>query len=387
MLLAFWKQFFKPLRLYGGGGDSGSAAQGQAELQLANISKEQWDYFQNQWLPQAMAAQTTSNNQATSTLNEFNNNLIPQAEQAQKNLTAQAATTQATNNQLSQTDQQLAAEQQRVAGMNIGNAGLATSQAGIAAGEAGTQNAAFNQYGIGDLGKMQAMADYYLSTAGQEQEAGIAAGNVTQQYANANEQAIRAAQQRGINPNSGQMMSVIDQNGINEAAASAAAQTQARQAALSLGWNYNQAAQQAGASIGQQATSNLNTANNSLNTANASLAGANSALTGAGTNTSNASGATGAALGATQAVGSGISNVQNTLSGAQAASGIPLANLGTIASGISGGANSATGAAGQEGNIAGQQAAAQAQQSQANSAGWGSALGAAAGIGAALIMA
>lgn len=365
----------------GGGGDSGSAAQGQAELQLANISQQQWDYFQNTWLPQATGAAAQSDATAKGVESQFQNNIIPSAQSAEANLTAQAGQSAATNNNLAAQDTSLANQQVGIANQDTAQAGVANDAAAGANAQAGIQNGAFNQYGVGDLANMQAMSDYYLSSAGQQQEAGIAAGNVTQQFANANQQAIAAGQQRGINAASGQMGSIINQNDITEAAASAAAQTQARQAALSLGWQYNAAAQQAGAAMGNQATANTNAATGALNSANSSLSNANATLIGAGTNTSNASSAANSAVANQQAVGSGISTVQNAVSGAQAAAGIPLSNLSTIASGISGGANSSSGAASQEGNIAGQQAATQAQQNQANSAGIGSALGAAAAIG------
>lgn len=359
-----------------GGGDSGSGAAGAADLQLAQISQQQWDWFQNQWLPSAEGAAQSSNAQAGVTQDAFNRNIIPEATQAQQNLTDQANRSATMNNGIASADRDFAQQAGALSGQDVQQANAENAVAGQALNTAGVQNAAMQQYGIGGLSNMQTLADYYMSGGGQEAQAESAAGNVTQQFANANQQAIASAAQRGINANSGQMTNVINQNNITEAAASAAAQTQARNAALNLGWQYQQAVQQAGAGMGQQATGNTNAATSALNSANSSLSNANTALSNAGNINSNATSAANSAVSNQQSVGSGLATVQNAYQGAQAAAGIPLANQSTVAAGIKGGADSASQAASASGQIGASLANSQAQQDAGNSAGIGTAVGA-----------
>lgn len=371
----------------GGGGSSGSDAAGAADQQLAQISQEQWNWFQNTWLPNANQAVANSNQQAGGAQNTYNENIIPGALNAQANLTNQANQSSAVNNAAAGLDMSNANAATQLSQTDLGQATADNGVASTALGTAAGQNAAMQQYGIGGLGTMQDIANYYLSGGGQEAQAEQAAGNVTQQFSNANQQAIAAAQQRGINANSGQMTNVINQNNITEAAANAAAQTQARNAALNLGWQYQEAVQQAGAGMGQQATANTNSANTALSNANSALSNSNSALANSGALAGAASSASNSAVANQQAVGAGLSNVENAVSGGINAAGVPLANQNTIAAGIKGGAESASSAAGQAGQIGAQLNNAQAQQNAGEASGIGSALGGAAALGAALILA
>jgi hypothetical protein len=67
-------------RIYqGSSGSSSSQAAGQAELQLSNISQQQWNWFQSTYLPQATAAAGTSNAQAATT-QAADNNALSQAQ-------------------------------------------------------------------------------------------------------------------------------------------------------------------------------------------------------------------------------------------------------------------------------------------------------------------
>lgn len=344
MIFEFWKHFFMPVRLYGGGGSSGSDAQGAAEEQLANISQEQWDYYRNNWLPQATNAVNSSDTAAMNQENYYNNTYIPEAESIQQYVKQQAGITQNADN--------YAAQQ-------------AGNEASSQWGQAAVMNGAVNQYGIGTLGTMSDQANAAGGQADQDYQAMLARGDVDQQFANSNASLIAKEQQAGVGANSGQMLAVMNQNDTARAAASAAAQTQARQAALNLGWTKKQQVVSDATGLSSAATS-------------ASLAGTQAAGQGVT--------ASGAALGATQAPTGALNTVASGYNSSAQAAGVPLSNLGSLSTGLNGGAQSATSGAAQAGGIAGQQAATQAQQDQATSSAIGTGIGAAAAIGTTAIV-
>lgn len=339
MIIKFWKHFFMPIRLYGGGGSSGSDAQGAAEKQLSGISQEQWDWYKGNYLPSATQGVAESNAQAQQTVNYYNNNYLPQANADEAALTAQSKQSAANNNGIAATDMAQAQDQFN---------------------QANTLNAAENNYGIGTLAQMSAQANQTGGEADQEYQAMLARGDVDQQFQNSGMQLQAKEQQAGVGANSGQMLAVMNQNKVTQAGASAAAQTQARMAAKQLGWTYKQQVEQDAAGLGSQA-------------AGSSAAGSTAA---SGANT-----AANSAVSNTAAPMSGLSTVAQGVQGAQTASGIPLSNQTILSAGLNGGATSASGAASSGGNIASQQAASQAQQSAQTSQAVGEGVGAAVAVG------
>lgn len=338
-MINFWKQFFLPIRLYGGGGSSGSDAQGRAEEQLAGISEEQWNYYKSSWLPQATAAAGQSDAAAQNAENFYNGEYIPQAEQISRGITQQAGQTQANDN---------------------ASAAQANSEAAAEYGQAGVLNSAVNQYGIGTLAGMADQANAAGGQADQDYQAMLARGDVDNQFNSAGQNLIAKEQQAGVGANSGQMLAVMNQNETMRAAAGAAAQTQARQAALQLGWTKKQ-------QVVSDATGLASAAQG------ASAVGTQAASQGVS--------ASGAALGATSAPFTGLNGVASGYNSATSAAGTKLSNLNSLSTGLNGGAQSATSGASAAGGIAGQQAATQAQQDQATSQAIGTGVGAAVAIG------
>jgi len=343
-ILKFWSQFFMPVRLYGGGGSAGSDAQGRAEQQLANISQEQWNYYKSSWLPGASTAMYYANDANNRTQDYYDSQYIPQAQQISN---------------------QIQAESQSAVNTDNTNANAASAQAQSQFGQANQDNAAYNKDFIGTLDEMKAQADQTGGEADQEYQSMLARGDVDQQFANSNASLIAREQQAGVGANSGQMLAVMQQNDVARAAASASAQTQARQAAKNLGWTYkNQVAQTA---------SGLSGAASSASAAGSNAAGVGTAASAAG-------------VAASQAPLTGINAVAGGYQGAAGAAAANLGNYQNLSSGLNGGASSATQAAGQSGSIAGQQAQAEASQSAATSQAIGTGIGAAAAVGTAAIV-
>lgn len=82
-------------------------------------------------------------------------------------------------------------------------------------------------------------AKTFNSDAYAEQQAQQAIGDVSAQYANQRQQQTLNMSKYGIDPSSGQYMGQMNALGINQAAATAAASNNARQAAIQLGWDKN----------------------------------------------------------------------------------------------------------------------------------------------------
>lgn len=80
-------------------------------------------------------------------------------------------------------------------------------------------------------------AQTFNSDAYAEQQAQAAIGDVSAQYANQRQQQALNMSKYGIDPSSGQFMGQMNALGINQAAATAAASNNARQAAIQLGWD------------------------------------------------------------------------------------------------------------------------------------------------------
>lgn len=126
-------------------------------------------------------------------------------------------------------------------------------------------------------------AKNYNSDAYAEQQAQLAIGDVAAQYANQKQQTALNMSKYGIDPSSGQFMGQMNALGINQAAATAAAANNARQAAVQLGWDKNLQLANLGiqyAGITNNATSALNqTASTGSAATNSSLAGASNSST------------------------------------------------------------------------------------------------------------
>lgn len=335
--LAFFKLHARQFR--GGGGSSGSDAQGAAEEQLAGISQDQWNYYQNNWLPAATGAMQGANNANTAAENYYNGSYIPQAQGIENSIQAQAGVTESYDNSQAATDE-------------------AAAQAQFA--QANTLNSATNQYGIGTLGEMSAQANQTGGQADQDYQAMLARGDVDQQFANTNASLVAKEQQAGVGANSGQMLAVMNQNSVQQAAAASQAQTQARMAAKQLGWTYKQQVEQDAAGLGSAASS-------------AAASGTQASQAGVS--------ASGAASSATQAPITGLNTVASGYNSAANAATGNLSNYDSLSSGLNGGASSASTSAQGAGGIAGQEAATQAQQSAATSNAIGTGIGAAAAIG------
>lgn len=353
----------------GGGGDGGS---GEAQKQLAGISQEQWDWYKQNYLPEATTDRNYANQAAINTQQYYEGQYIPQAQQIEQNLTQQSGVSQGVNN-----------------GIATQQTGVSNTAANAATGlydESGKQyaqsdflNTQYNQHFLGDLSGVEAQANYTGSAADQAFQASLARGDVDQQFANQNANLTAKMEQAGIGGNSGQMLAVQAQSQTQQAAAAAAAMTQARNNAVQLGFTQkSQAAQLA---------SGLSGAAQGAASAGASSAAAGSAASNASTSAAGqASSATNSATSNAQAPMSGLNTVAAGYQGAQTAATSPLNNELSLSSGLNGGASSSTQAATGAANAAAAAQQANAQESAANSQAIGSGIGAAAGIAALALM-
>lgn len=364
------REYFRVL--HGGGGSGGSEAAGEAQKQLAGISQEQWDWYKSNYLPEATTDRNWANSAALQTQNYYNGQYIPQAEQMEGNLTAQSGQSQAVNNGI-------AAQQQGVANTAANASTGLYDESGRQYSQSDFLNGQYNSHFLGDLSGVEAQANYTGSAADQAFQASMARGEVDQQFANQNANLVAKMQQAGIGGNSGQMLAVQQQSAVTQAAADAAAMTQARNNAVSLGFTQKtQAAQLA---------SGLSGAAQGAASSGASAAAAGSTASNASTAAAGqASSSTNAAVGNAQAPMSGLSTVAAGYQGAQAAATSPLNNELSVSSGLNGGASSSTAAAQGAGNIASSMAQADAQKSAATSQAIGTGIGAAAAIGATAIV-
>lgn len=288
--LAFRPRFgrFGGMTLEGGKGGGSAPAPDPSIAAAANqamqIGNQSWNQYQNQTAPQlatAAANQATNNNNYAANMNNVASN----------------------------------------------EANIATQQQGI-----------YNNMAVPAMQAIQNDANNYNNAGYQENIASAALGDVNQQYAQQLQNDQMRQQAYGINPNSGAAQMTGNANAIQQAAAGAAASTQARSAAVALGLQKQQ---------------------NVVSMANPSLANAQTAIQNGGT-------AAGNAVTAQQ------NNITNLQGNAQAANNAAAA---------------ATGATQAGGNIANQsyqsQISAFNAQQQANattSAGLFGAIGTAAGM-------
>lgn len=118
-------------------------------------------------------------------------------------------------------------------------------------------------------------ARQYSAEGEQQRQAGLALGDVRDQFANAQRQNEMQMASYGINPTSGRFAGMANANQVMEAATGAAAATKARSAAEQLGWAKRMDVQGLGQGLpGNQATSvglGLNAGNSSLAAGNAGL--------------------------------------------------------------------------------------------------------------------
>lgn len=358
--------------LHGSGGGGGSEAAGEAEKQMAGISQDQWDWYKANYLPNATAAVNASDAAAQNTQDYYQNSYLPQAEAGEANLTYQSQQSQANNNAI-------ASQQQGVSDTAAGAAKGAYTQADQQYAQSQYLNGQYDQHFINDLNGVESQANYTGSAADQAFQASMARGDVDQQFANQNTNLVAKMQQAGIGGNSGQMLAVQQQSGVQQAAADAAAMTQARNNAVQLGFTQkSQAAQLA---------SGLSTAAQGASSAGSSAAAAGSSASNASTSAAGqASSAANSAVSNAGAPLSGLSTVAQGYTGAQNAATAGLNNQVSLAAGLNGGASSSTQAAQGAGNIATGIANADAQQSAATSQAIGTGIGAAAAIGATAIV-
>lgn len=357
---------------HGGGGGGGSEAAGEAQKQLAGISQEQWDWYKQNYLPEATTDRNWANSQAMQTQAYYNGQYIPQAEQMEGNLKDQAATSQATNNGI-------AAQQTGLAGTNAAQATDDYNQADSQFAQSQFLNGQYNAHFLNDLSGVEAQANYTGSAADQAFQSSMARGDVDQQYANQNANLVAKMQQAGIGGNSGQMLAVQQQSATAQAASAAAAMTQARNNAVQLGFTQKSQAAQLASGL-STAAQGASAAGSSASAAGSTAANASTAAAG------QASSATNSATSNAQAPMSGLSTVAAGYQGAQTAATSPLNNELSLSAGLNGGASSSTAAAQGAGNVAGQMAQADAQRDAATSSAIGTGIGAAAAIGATAIV-
>lgn len=299
----------------------------------AKISQEQWDWFQNQYLPQQMQTQQTVQNTSQNFLSDYLNNIQPaQAAAYQGAAQAGTATQQAALDQMQQQAQ------------------TGTAMMGMFG----------NQY-LPIYGQIAQEAAAKGGQADQDYQAMLARGDVSQAYANQAAQTQRYLAQYGQSPVSGAATAGVRGAAISQAAQEAAAQTAARQAASNLGWTYRQQAAQIGQGL-------LNSGNQTFQQSQQS-----------GLNALNAE--------------TGVMNAGNTYgAGQQQALGIattPIQSYNTIASGMTQGmqgVNQGYGSANQALNTQLQTNAQQQQQAQSSKGSmFGSILGAVGTIGGAML--
>ena len=196
-------------------------------------------------------------------------------------------------------------------------------------------------------------AQTFKSDAYAEQQAQAAIGDVSAQYANQRQQQALNMSKYGIDPSSGQFMGQMNALGINQAAATAAASNNARQAAIQLGWDKSLQL----ANLGIQYAGITNNATSGVN----------------------------------QTLGTGSSAINNALGGASGASTQQLQNLSGLNQAGLGSYQALSNAWGQYGNLAmdqyqGQLSAWQAQQ-QAKASGSSGIMGAIGTVGGAAMAA
>ena len=125
--------------------------------------------------------------------------------------------------------------------------------------------------------KLLQQATDYNTDANREQIASSAIGDVSQAFANQRESQERQMRSYGMDPTSGAYQSTTHASGVQEAAAKAAAATQARSAALQLGWNQSLSALGLGAQLPNDQVSASGMA---LNAGNSAISAGSNALSG-----------------------------------------------------------------------------------------------------------
>jgi len=312
---------------------SPDAGIGTAAQQMANISQDEWNWFQNQYLPSQNAQQQVVQGTANTMLSNYLNNYIPNMEQ-------QYTTTQQQAGQVE--DQQLA-------------------QMTAQAQQAQQLYGAFDTSYLPLYGQIASEAAAKGGQADQDYQAMLARGDVAQQYANAATQQQQYLAQYGMSPTSGIAVAGQRQTAISQAAQEAAAQTAARQAAVNLGWTWQTTAAQLGQGLlsagstayGNAATAGQNAVNTAINTMNAG------------------------------------SNVTAGYAGALNTAAAPIQSEAAIANPLSQGTQAATGAASGSATALNQQYQTQGQIAGAQQQGFGSMvgglLGAAGTIGGAML--
>ncbi len=265
----------------GGGSTVQDPRIGELAQTQSDIANQQWDWFQNTYLPQQMQQQQQVQDVSSGVLSQYLNSLMP-GQEAAYGQTQQAAN-QTTQQAIQQMATQGATGDQIFQTWNQDYAPLYSQIAQTAAAKGG-----------------QADQDY---------QSMLARGDVSQAFANQNAQTQRYLAQYGQSPTSGAATAGVRSNAISEAAQEAAAQTAARQAAANLGWTYQTQAAQLGQGL---------------------LSAGNEAYAGSQSSGLNAINAQTGVLNAGNALG-------NTYAGAVNTAGAPISSMNQIASGMTGG--------------------------------------------------
>jgi hypothetical protein len=170
-------------------------------------------------------------------------------------------------------------------------AGEANNQYNLDYGQEQAQAGIVNGYGDQAERNYYNMVQNYSAPGYASQQAGLAMGDVAASAANNNNQLNAQLSSYGINPNSGAAIAARSTNALQDTAAQAAAGTQARNAAQSLGMQLTEGA-----------------ANQATNTAGLETGFGNAALGAAGTGAGVLSNAASAATGAASVPMSGYSS-------------------------------------------------------------------------------
>ena len=141
---------------------------------------------------------------------------------------------------------------------------------GQAAGQASADNAMYNQNIAPAVASMAKEATNYGSEANQNLLAGEAGANVTQQFANAQKATNDDLARKGVNPDSGMSRAMNQQAQYSQAAATAGAENQSRQATRQAAFGMQGAVGTLGNGILQAGSQALNTADAAGSAASAS---------------------------------------------------------------------------------------------------------------------